>query len=167
MKKISLFILLLIGVFMINEQVYAGTYTPTQNLFSSTQSDYLLDMANNQIDNFYSKKFVVFQIDNSYYLVAGNDYTFTETSITFTNSTIISAVRSTQGGYYNYYDYSIYTETSTTINLNYVVISNIQTSNTVSSDRFEDIEFRKNMINIGIFVLGLCFAIFITKERRY
>ena len=167
MKKISYFIFLVLGVFILNEKVYAGTYTPTDNLFSSTQSDYLLDMANSQIDNFYSKKFVIFQIDNNYYLVAGTDYTFTETSITFSDSTIISAIRDNDGGYYSYYDYSIYTESSTTINLNYVVISNIQTSNTVSSDKFSDIEFRKNMINIGIFVLGLCFAIFITKERRY
>ena len=52
---------------MLNEKVYAGTYTPTDNLFSSSQSDNLLDMANSQIDNFYNKKFVIFQVDNNYY----------------------------------------------------------------------------------------------------
>ena len=152
---------------MLNEKVYARTYSPTEDLFSSTQSDYLLDMANNQIDNFSNKKFAIFQIDNNYYLVASDYVSYTETTITFTNSTIISAIRSNDGGYYSYYDYSIFDESSTTINLNYVIISNIKTNNTVSSDKFNDIEFKKNMINIGIFVLGLCFAIFITKERRF
>lgn len=165
MKKVS-FILVLLGVFLLNEEVYAATYTPTDNLFSSTQSDYLLDMANNQIDNFYNTDFVIFQIDNNYYLVSG-DHTINSNSITFNNSTIISAVRSSQGGYYNNYVYSVTTEESTTVNLNYVVISNINSKNTVSSDKFIDYEFKKNLINIGIFILGLCFAIFITKERRY
>lgn len=151
---------------MFNEKVNAGTYSPTSNLFSSTQSDYLLDMANNQIDNFYNKKFVILQIDNNYYLVAGTDYTITDSSINFTNATIISATRY-DGGYYSNYNYSIYTETSTNVFLNYIVISNIKSNNTVSSDKFNEIEFRKNMINIGIFVLGLCFALFLTKERKY
>lgn len=166
MKKISYFIFILLGVLILNEKVYAGTYTPTNNLFSSTQSDNLLDMANSQIDNFYNKKFVIFQIDNNYYLVTGDDYTYTETSITFTDATIISATRY-EGGYYSNYNYSTFTEASTRINLNYIVISNIKSNKSVNSDKFNEFQFQKHMINIGIFVLGLCFAIFITKERRY
>lgn len=152
---------------MINEQVYAGTYTPTENLFSSTQSDYLMDMANNQIDNFYNQGFVIFQIDNNYYLVSSSDYVSNENSITFTNSTIISSTRSNEGGYYSYYNYSVFSESSTTVNLDYVVISNINANNTVSSDKFIDYEFKRNLINLGIFILGLCFALFVTKERSY
>lgn len=166
MKKISYFIFIMLGVFILNEKVYAATYTPTDNLFSSTQSDNLLDMANSQIDNFYNKKFIIFQIDNNYYLVTGDDFTSTETSITFNNSTIISATRY-EGGFYSEYNYSTYTESSTTVYLNYIVISNIRSNKSVNSDKFNEFQFQKNVINIGIFVLGLVFALFLTKERRY
>lgn len=167
MKKINLFIFLVLGVFIFNEQVYAATYTPTENLFSITQSDNLLDMANNQVDNFYSKKFVLFQVDDNYYLVVGDDYTTTETSITFTNSTIFSAIRNSEGGYYSNYNYSISTETSTRVNLNYIVISNIEVKNAVSSDKFNDISFKNYLINLAIFILAFVFGIFITKEGRF
>lgn len=166
MKKINLFIFLVLGVFIFNEQVYAATYTPTENLFSSTQSDNLLDMANNQVDNFYSKKFILFQVNDNYYLVVGDDYTTTETSITFTNSTIFSAVRY-EGGFYSNYNYSTTTETSTRVNLNYIVISNIEVKNAVSSDKFNDISFKNYLINLAIFILAFVFGIFITKEGRF
>lgn len=168
MKHINLFICLFIGVILfanVNE-VKASTYTNTDNLFTSTQASYLLDMAINQVDNFHTKKYVIVEADNNYYLVSGSDVTINSNSITFTDSTIISAIRNSSG-YQGYYTYNITNEASTTVYLNFIGISNIETSNTVASSDFNDFQFKMNIVNLGIFILGLCFAIFITKERRY
>ncbi len=166
--KINFIILILVGVicFANVNEVNASTFTSTDNLFSSSQASYLLDMAINQIDNFHTKKYVIVQVDNNYYLVSGSDVTINSNSITFTDSTIISAIRNSSG-YQGYYTYNITNESSTTVNLSFIGISNIDTTNTVASTEFNDFQFKMNLVNIGIFILGLCFAIFVTKERRY
>lgn len=166
MKYALIFILIGVISFANVNEVKAATYSSTDNLFSSSQASYLLDMAINQIDNFHTKKYVIVQVDNNYYLVSGSDVTINSNSITFTDSTIISAIRNSSG-YQGYYTYDLTNESSTTVNLNYIGISNIDTSNTVASTEFNDFQFKMNMVNIGIFILGLCFAIFVTKERRY
>lgn len=160
-------IIIFLGVLMFNENVFASTYVPTTNLFEGTQTNNLLDMANNQIDNFTSKKFVMFQSDYNYYLVVSDDASINGNAITLNNSTIISALRSSGSSYNSYYDYSIISEDSTTINLDYIVISNIKANNTISSLHFDDFKFNIDIKNIGIFILGLCFALFITKERKF
>lgn len=154
------------SMFLATLGVNASTYTPTDNLFESTQSNYLIQMANSQIDNFTSLDYVIFQVDNNYYLVTGKEGIVNNNSINFNQSTIISAIR-TNGSYYNYYNYNIFEENSTTINLSYVVLSNVDSNKCVSSSLFEEYRFRVDLVNIGIFILGLCFAIFVTKERRY
>lgn len=153
-------------MFLATLGVSASTYTPTDNLFENTQSNYLISMAYNQIDNFTSLDYVVFQVDNNYYLVAGKDAIVNNNTINFNQSTVISAVR-TQSSYYGNYVYSTSTENSTTVNLTTVVISNIKEDYTVTSQVFEDYRFQVDIRNVSIFILGLCFAIFLTKERRY
>lgn len=162
-----MFFLILIGVLMFNEKVNAATYVPTTNLFEGTYSNNLFDMANNQIDNFTSKNYVIFQIDYNYYLVISDDVSFNESSITLNNSTIISAIRNTGSSYNSYYEYYTTSEDITTISLSYMVISNIKTSKTITGNRFEEYKFKRDIKNVGIFILGICFAIFITKERKF
>lgn len=146
--------------------VSATTYTPTDDLFDSTQSDYLIRMANSQIDNFTNLNYIIFQVDDNYYLVAGKDIQINSGNVTFTNSIVISAIRNSSS-YYGYYSYNISEESTTTVNFSKFFISNIDTDKSISSELFNDFQFKMNMVNIGIFVLGLCFAIFVTKERRY
>lgn len=153
-------------MFLATLGVSASTYTPTDNLFENMQSNYLISMAYNQIDNFTSLDYVVFQVDNNYYLVAGKEGIVNNNTINFNQSTVISAVR-TQSSYYGNYVYSTFSENSTTVNLNTIVISNIKEDHTVTSELFEDYRFQVDIRNVSIFILGLCFAIFLTKERRY
>lgn len=154
------------SMFLCTFGVSAAAYTPTDNLFESTQSNYLIQMANSQIDNFTNLDYVIFQVDNNYFLVAGKEGIVNNNTINFNQSTIISAIRNSSS-YYNYYNYNIFEENSTTINLSYVVLSNVDSNKSVSSSLFEEYRFRVDLVNIGIFILGLCFAIFLTKERRF
>lgn len=161
------FILAIIfAIFCFVKPVSAASYSPTDNLFDSSQADYLVQIANSQIPNFTSLKYAIFQVDDNYYLVAGKDVSVNSNSIVFTNSTVISAIRN-DSSYYGRYTYNTLNEVSTTVYLNYIIQSNVETPKSVTSSLFEDFKFKMNMVNIGIFVLGLCFAIFVTKERRY
>lgn len=167
MQKISyLFIALFLFMVSLNV-VNASSYVPTTNLFEGTQTNNLFDMANNQIDNFTSKKFVMFQNDNNYYIVVSDNFTISGNVISLTDTTIISAIRTSSSGYNYYYEYSTTSEDSTSISLDYVVISNIKASNTVSSSRFDNYKFNLDLKNICIFILGICFALFVTKERKF
>ena len=159
-------LILLICMFSFVKPVNATTYSPTDNLFDSTHADYLIQMANSQIDNFTSLKYAVFQVDDNYYLVTGKDVEITNNSIVFTNSIVISAVRY-DSSYYGRYTYNTSNETSTTVFLGYVIQSNVETEKSVTSTLFNDFQYKMNVVNIGIFVLALCFAMFVTKERRY
>ena len=152
---------------MFNENVFASSYVPTTNLFEGTRTNNLFDMANNQIDNFTSKKFVMFQIDNNYYLVVSDNFSIEGNTIIMNNTTIISAVRNNNTGYNYIYEYNTFNEDSTSISLDYIVISNIKSSNTISGKRFIDYKYNNDIKNLGIFILGLCFALFITKERKF
>lgn len=148
------------------KSVNASTYTPTSNLLS--QNNYvtsLIDMAYNDSSNFLTKKFAIFQIDYDYYLVFSDNISILNNSITFNNSVIYLAHRSNES--YNYYTFSKFNETNTTVNLSYIVFSNVKASNTINSSYFSDYKFNYNIINLGIFVLALLFAIFVTKERSF
>ena len=167
MKLNQWFILILVFImFSFVKSVDAASYTPTDNLFDNTQADYLVQMANSQIENFTSLKYAIFQVDDNYYLVAGKDVSVNSNYILFTESTVISAIRN-DSSYYGRYTYNTSNEASTTVYLNYIMQSNIDTSKSVTSFLFNDFQFKMNIVNIGIFILGLCFAIFVTKERRY
>lgn len=164
-KKVNMLLLFVFSAFLGVLSVSASTYTPTNNLFEGTYSNNLIDMAQSQIDNFTNKKFVIFQVDYNYYLVTGDDYSVAGNRITFNNSTIISAIRNSSG--YSSYEYNKTNETSTTISTNYAVISNIDFPKAVASSRFEDYRSKKYGVLLLTFILGLIFAIFITKERRF
>lgn len=166
MNYLKYFLVLFLGVIFI-ENVSAATYTPTENLFENTQSNYLFYFANSQIDNFTNKNYVAFKVDNNYYLVSSDSVSLSNNTLVFDNSTVISAVRESSGSYSYQYTYYTTEEEKTTVGLNFVVLSNVDTSKSASSTIFEDFKYKKDLRNIGIFVLGLVFAIFITKERRY
>ena len=103
MKLNQLFILILIFVmFSFVKPVNAASYTPTDNLFDSSQADNLVQMANSQIPNFTSLNYAIFQVDDNYYLVAGKDVSVNSNSVVFTNSTVISAIRN-DSSYYGRY----------------------------------------------------------------
>ena len=149
------------------KSVNASTYTPTSNLLS--QNNYvttLIDMAYNDSSNFLTKKFAIFQIDYDYYLVFSDNISFLNNSITFNNSTIYLAHRSNES-YNYYYTFSKFNESDTTVNLSYIVFSNVNATNTINSSYFSDYKFNYNIINLCIFVLALLFAIFVTKERSF
>lgn len=157
---------ILCSLFFVNS-VNASTYTPTGNLIS--QNNYvtsLIDMAYNDSSNFLTKKFAIFQIDYDYYLVFSDNFTINSNSITFTNSTIYLAHRSNEN-YNYYYNYSKFNESDTTIYLTYIVFSNINATNTITSNYFTNYKFNYDITNLGIFILGLLFAIFVTKERSF
>ena len=149
------------------KSVNASTYTPTGNLLS--QNNYvtsLIDMAYNDSSNFLTKKFAIFQVDYDYYLVFSDNITINSNSITFSNSAIYLAHRSNES-YNYYYNYSKFNESDTTVNLSYIVFSNVNSTNTINSSYFSDYKFNYNITNLGIFVLALLFAIFVTKERSF
>lgn len=166
MNRLYFNFFLLFSIFFIGVKVQASTFTPTDDLFSGGQSNNLLLMAQNQIKNFSDYSFVIFRVDNNYYLVTSKEITVNSNNITLNNSIIISAIRT---DYYNTYTYSTYSDPSgsTQVNLNQIVISNIIANNTVASDVFDTFKFNLDIKRIGIFILGLCFAIFVTHDRRY
>lgn len=152
---------------MFNSDVFASTYSPSTNLFEGTQTNNLFDMANSQIENFTSKKYVLFQVDYDYYLVVADYATINSNQFILSDTTIIKAIRTSSGSYNYYYEYSISSEQSTTINLDYIVISNITSDKSITGKRFNEYKFNSDIKNIGIFILGLCFALFVTKERKF
>lgn len=161
--KYTFFTILIMFLAIFN--VSAATYTSDTDLFDGTYSNRLLDMAYNQIDNFVNQKYIIVTNNNNYYLITGKDYSINGNTINFNNSTIIKAIRYQQN-YSYYYEYSISNELSTQVTSSYLTLSNINFSSSVSSSRFNDYQYHKYMVNIGIFVIGLLFAVFLSKERR-
>ena len=166
MKKISFLIIALI--LFIPGIVKADTYTTTENLFENTYTNNLIDMAATQIDNFTNKYYAIIQVNYDYYLFAAekNDVTINDTQISMQNTEIIRAIR-TQNGYNYYYDYSTSEETSTSIYLSHIAVSNLTTSKSITGKRFEEYKRNTNITSLLMFILGLVFAIFLTKERSY
>lgn len=154
-------------MFLATFSVSASSYTPSTNLFEGTYSNNLIDMAMSQIENFTSKKYAIFQSDYDYYLVTSDSVVVNGNTLIFTNSTVIRASRVSSGGYNTYYDYTTFTESQTSVYLSYVVISNLNGNKTVSSSRFNDYNFNTNILRLGIFLLGIGFAIFLTKGRSF
>lgn len=166
MKKLYLFILFGFMV-VFTESASASVLTPTQNLYDSSQANYLINMANNQIDNFTNCDFVILQVDNDYYLISSKNVVVNNDSLILNDSTIIHAVRNQSGSYYSNYSYVVYSESSTSVYLSSLVISNIKANNTLYSSTFDDLKFHTDLRNVGIFVLAFCFGLFLLKERSY
>lgn len=166
MKFIQYALIFIFSMFLATLHTHAATYTTTDNLFENSYTNNLIDMAMTQVDNISTKKYVIFQINYDYYLVASDAFTVTSNRITMNNTKIIRVLR-VQNGYNYTYEYSTIEESSTTINVNNIVISNIDTSRSVSSSRFDNYINNKNTKYLLMFILGLVFAIFLTKERNY
>ena len=152
------FFIILASLFLIPEFVFADSYTTTDNLFENSYT-------NNLIDN---KKYAIIQVNYDYYLIAtdSKDVSTSGNTITMKNTDIVRVIRSQSG--YNYtYTYSTKSESSTTIHANHMIVSNVDISNSVSSKRYD--EYRGSFYNIWLLViiLGLLFALFLTKERSY
>ena len=155
-QKLLIFASFLFFPFVVN----ASTYTTTDNLFENSYTNNLIDMAN--------KKYAIIQINYDYYMITADkkDITINNNVITMNNTKIIRVIR-TQNGYNYFYDYSTIEENTTTIYVNNIIVSNIDTSKSVSSTRYEN--YKQNYHNtwLLVFILGLVFAIFLTKERSY
>ena len=172
LKTISinhLLLMFVVSILLLPSIVYASTYTTTDNLFENSYTNNLIDMAQTQVDNISNKKYVIIQINTyDYYMITSNknDVSVNNNTITMKNTKIIRCIR-TQNGYNYVYNYSTIEENSTTIYANNIIVSNIDTSRSVSSSRFEN--YRQNNYNtmLLVFILGLIFAIFLTKERSY
>lgn len=163
MKKVFTILILLISSITITK---ASTYTPDTDLFENTYTNNLIDMAYSQIDNFSSKVYAILRVSDNYYLISSEEALVNGNQITMNNTVIIQAIR-TQENYSYYYTYNTIQENETIINVNNIIVSNIETSKSVSSKRYDEYKHNVNITNIGIFVLGLLFAIFVTKERSY
>lgn len=161
---IFLFILLG-GLFF--EKVNAASYSNTQDLFESTQANNLLSLAISQDNSFTTKKFIIFQSNNNYYLISSSDVSISDNRISFSDSTIISAIRNTDSSYYGYYSYNTSHEDVATLDLNYIAISNIEHYLSVSSSRYEDYTYKTYSTQLLMVILGIAFAIFVTKERSF
>lgn len=163
-------LILLVGInfLVLPNIVNADSYSTTTDLFENSYTNNLIDMSQTQIDNISNKKYAIIQIDYDYYMFISKkeDVSVSGNTITMKNTSIIRC-RRTQSGYSSYYDYSTKNESTTTIYANDIIVSNIDTSNSVSGKRFED--YRQNNYNtwLLVFILGLVFAIFLTKERSY
>lgn len=166
MKYVKYMLVAIMGVILINEKVNAQTYSPTTNLFENTQTNYLLYMANSQVANFTNKDYVAFQIDNNYYLVIGDYNSVSNNNLILDNCTIFSATRETNGTYSYNYVYNKSEESSTTINLNYNIVSNINTTKSSTSTTFEDLKYQNETTVIITFILGILFALFLLNGRR-
>ena len=148
--------------------VKASSYTTTENLFENTYTNNLIDMAQSQIDNITNKSYAIIQVNYDYYFIAADkkDVTVSGSTLVMGNTTIIRAIRN-QSSYSSYYTYDTLNEANTTIYANNIIVSNIDTSKSVSSKRFIDYLTNKNTQILLMFILGLVFAIFLTKERNY
>lgn len=146
--------------------VNADSYTTTDNLFENNYTNNLIDMAQSQVDNISNKKYAIIQINYDYYMVTSDkkNVFVSGSTITMKNTKIIRCTRS-QSGYNYFYEYSTKNESSTTIYANDIIVSNIDTSKSVSSQRFEDYKQDYYSTWLLVFILGLVFAIFLTKER--
>lgn len=168
-KKHKLLVFVVSSFFIFPLFVSASSYTTTDNLFENTYTNNLIDMAETQVFNISNKKYVIFQTNSyDYYMVTANknDVSVNGTTITMNNTKIIRVLR-TQNGYNYVYNYSTIEENSTTIYANHIIVSNIDTSHSVSSSRFENYKNNYHVTWLLVFILGLVFAIFLTKERSY
>ena len=163
MIKFLIFLFLLVpGI------VNASSFSTTEDLFESTYSNNLIDMAETRVEDFNDKKFLIFRTDYDYYLVSSyeKDISISGNRVTFNNPTIVRVIR-VQNGYNYQYVYSDYEESSTTVHLSHIVVSNIDTSYSISSKRYEDFKFYDLVKKLGIFILALLFAMFLLKGRSY
>lgn len=161
-KKLIFFSIIL---FTLVINVNADSYSTNNNLFENSYSNNLIDMANSQIKNFIDTDYIIFQIDNNYYLISGTLNNVTDNVVYLDNTSIIKAER-VQENYNYYYNYSSFSETSSSVSVNNVVISNISINKAITGKRFNEYEFNKHMTSIGILLIGIVFAIFLTKERK-
>ena len=168
-KKINFVIFATLVAIITITNVSALSYSSNTNLFENSYTNNLIDMANNQVNNFQNKYYVLFEFDYNYYLIVSNskDYSFNNNNLTLNDTIVFSALRSNSG--YNYvYNYSVSIENQSSISVNDIVISNIPViTNSVSSKRYSEYSFYTNLKYIGILLIGLTFAIFLTKERSY
>lgn len=169
-KKNNILILVVVFNFLILTPVIvkADNYYTTTDLFENSYTNNLIDMAQTQISNISIKKYAIIRVNDDYYMITADkkDVSVNSNVITMNNTKIIRCIR-TQNGYNYYYDYSTKEETSTTIYVNNIIVSNIDTSKSISGKRYEDYKQNYNSTMPLIFILGLLFAIFITKERSY
>lgn len=161
------FLFILFVSFIGTFSVSAANYITTENLFDNSYTNNLIDLAESQITNFNNKNFVILRNNYDYYLIAAEkkNTTINDNNLVLDSSDVIRAIRTYNGSYS--YVYSHITENSSSVSLNHFSISNIDTDFSVQSKRYDEYSFNYNLKNIGIFVFGLLFAIFLLKGRSF
>lgn len=164
MKK---YILIFAFAFIIGfTDVFAQTYTNSNNLFDSTTSQQLYNIALVQKEDFLDYNYVMFQNDTSYYMIIFKDYTYKNNSLQASDTTIIHYYRESSN--YNYtYTYNMYDETLTTFNPGYIFVSNLSLNKSSGSPTHQDLKDNKVVTQLLMLMVALTLASFLCKERSY
>ena len=161
---IFMIIISLLCIKIANASTYTNAYDITGD---STNTNVLLDLAENQIENFNTLNFIIARVgEYDYYLIAFKESTTNGNNITAENTEIIRYYRSQTGNYNYIWNISKSNETTTTINCSNIVLSNIKGINSSISRRYEETKERKNIRIILMFILGILFAILLRRNRN-
>lgn len=137
-----------------------------QDIFESTTTTNLLSYAENNIENFSQKNYIIVENDYNYYLISFKDYDLSnnDSTITMYNTDILSYIR-VGSGYGYTYNLTQNSEESTTYNMNNLYLSNLDLRKSSKPLNFENYKNSHSILKLLIFILGLIFALFLTRER--
>ena len=68
---------------------------------------------------------------------------------------------------YNNSSYNIYNDNNVTLNLNHLFLSNKKYDHSITSSYFLDLYYSNYSILFNVLIVGLLFAIFLNRERKY
>lgn len=151
MKKISF--LLILSFFMCGF-VNAQSYSTTDDLTDNSITEDIFNYAYSQIDNFIYKDYILLRNDNDYYLFSFKDNYKTSVVLHFTYN-------------YNNSSYTIYDDNNVNLNLNHLFLSNKTYNHSITSSYFLELYNSKYNILFNVFIVGLLFAIFLNRERKF
>ena len=162
--KISICFIVVISMFCVN--AFALTSSTYGDLSAtSSQSQNLLSYAMNY-DSFLYSDYVIYQgAQYSYYIVWADKLEYSNGKVTGSNVEYISYIRNGSGYDYHYnYDYG--TDSSFTLNVSHMTISNVQGLGLKSEyyTSFLDSHFNKYFI---VFGLASLFTLVLTSLRRH
>lgn len=137
-----------------------------QDIFESTTTTNLLSYAENNIENFSQKNYIIIENDYNYYLIAFKDYELSNNgnTIIMYNTDILNYIR-VGSGYSYTYNLTQSNEESTTYNINNLYLSNLDLRKSSKPLNFENYKDSHSILKLLIFILGLVFALFLTRER--
>ncbi len=151
MKKISFLIVL---SFVLCGFVNAQSYSTTDDLTDNSITEDIFNVAYSQIDNFIYNDYILIRNDNDYYLFSFID--------NYKNSVVLHYTYN-----YNNYSYNIYNDDNVNLTLNHLFLSNKKYNHSMISRYFLSLYKDNYFILFNILIVGLLFAIFLNKERKF